>query len=106
MRISRICLNLCSVLLIGASLVSCGGKSTEPESILSMPKHSEEKLFDQAIEAYEEELYSVSKQKLQALISGYPASPRAEFAKLKIADCDFFSGDYPEAAEAYSLFRP
>lgn len=61
-------------------------------------------LLDQAKEAYDRGLYTVAKENWQKLHDGYPTSPYSTLAELKLADCSFYSGDYPAAATAYEEF--
>lgn len=68
-------------------------------------KNEEEKiLFLEAMHSYDKELYSIAKKTLQKFISTYPLSSKQPDAVLKIADCDFFAGKYPEAISNYEQF--
>lgn len=75
--------------------------SAEGTSALDTP---EGELFEQARSLYESGLYSIAKEQFATLRTGYPLSPFAEFAELKIADCDFEGGYYEVAAQAYEEF--
>ena len=68
-------------------------------------KNEEEKiLFLEAMHSYDKELYSIAKKSLQKFTAEYPLSTKHSESVLKIADCDFFAGKYPEAISNYENF--
>lgn len=64
----------------------------------------EEELLKEGKSLYERGLFSIAKEAFQALRDGYPNSPWADFAELKIADASFESGEYADAKQAFETF--
>lgn len=64
----------------------------------------EAELFAEAKRMYQAHMYSIARENFEAIRTGYPVGPYAEFSDLKIADCDFESGEYETAAQGYEDF--
>ncbi|MBP9837221.1 MAG: outer membrane protein assembly factor BamD [Proteobacteria bacterium] len=73
----------------------------EAEKLSDLP---EAQLLNDARSAYDKQLYSVSKESWTKLKDTYPGSFYATLAELKIADCLYYSGDFPGAVSAYEDF--
>ena len=71
-------------------------KSSEPDD--------EDKLISEAVESYNDQLYSVSAKEFGEILSKYPYSPYSTFAELKVADSNFYLGEYQTAQTAYEEF--
>ena len=65
---------------------------------------AEAELFEEALEAYDAELFTAADGAFKKLLQRYPSSYYATFAELKSADCAFHLGQYPEALTAYEEF--
>ena len=76
-------------------------KQAESSFTVDMP---EAELFVKGKDFYRSGLYSVAEESFEALRSGYPLGPYAEFAAIKIADAHFEEAEYGEAAQAYEDF--
>ena len=96
-KMQRLFRSISLVLLI---LIAQGCSSTapvEPKSVEIPPVKEgakiadtpERELFEQAQRYYEEGLFSVAKDNFDSLRTSYPLSPYAEYASVKMTDCDF-----------------
>lgn len=101
-------LKFSALIWLGLLLAGCFSANEEQVSagkeLLTTPALPEDTLLQNATEAYDRGLYSLSKDSWAQLRDGYPAGPYALLAELKIADASFFSGDYPGAVGAYEEF--
>jgi outer membrane protein assembly factor BamD len=102
--------NFCSLsgavtAFVGLSLFcGCSSSDKEPKNIMQAPTLPEEELLQNATDAYDRGLYSVSLQPWTELRDGYPSSYYSTLAELKIADAHFYSGEYPTALSEYEEF--
>lgn len=86
-----------SILLLLFLLNSCSASSSEKDL-------SEEELLSESMDLYSRELYTTAKDKFVKFQSSFPASSYSSLAELKIADCDFFAGDYSKSITSYQGF--
>lgn len=108
---NRLTPTLCLTFLL---LIGCSSSKTpdEPKEIKEESSSEtsisldtpEQTLLEDGKRYFDRELYSLARENFQALKSAYPTSQYAEFAEIKIADCLFETGDYPEAAKNYEDF--
>lgn len=98
-------------IIFSLSLIACSGCSLFGSSdedtakeIISAPLNSEEELLSSGLNSYDDGMYSLSVTRFTDLRNGYPASYWTTLAQLKIADAQFFSGNYTEAVSAYEEF--
>lgn len=104
--------NLLASLLPLMLLAGCWSDDPSPEPEIKEVKAKganivetpQEELLAKAKQLYSSGLYSVAKSSFQSLRDTYPLGPYAEFAELKIADCDFEVKDYEGAAARYDEF--
>ncbi len=100
-RVCRTTTTVCSLIV----LFGCSSKNpSEPRSIVEKPKTEEEILLANASNTYDEGLFSISEDNWTQLRDGFPASYYAPLAELKIADAQYFRGDYPAALASYEEF--
>lgn len=86
-------------------LAACSSSEKKPaKEIIKAPSLAEEELLENAQTAYDKGLFSVALQSWTELRDGYPASFYTTLAELKVADSQFFSGDYPAALASYEEF--
>lgn len=64
----------------------------------------EEELLTESMNLYSRELYTTAKDKFLKFQTSYPASSYVNLAELKIADCEFFAGDYAKSVTTYQGF--
>lgn len=64
----------------------------------------EGELVTTAKEQFEQGLYSVAVNSFEALANSFPLGPYAEFARIKMADCNFKLGRYEDSATLYEEF--
>ena len=91
---------LCLVFLGGCSAADKGSS----HEIIAAPTAAEDDLMIEAVEAYDEAMYTLAVEKWTALRDGYPAGYYATFAELKIADAQFYAEELAAAAAAYEEF--
>lgn len=89
-----------SIIVISALMIfsSCGMFQTREEK-------SAQELVAEGMSAYENKKYRTSIESFQKLKDWYPFSKYAILAELKIADANFFLGEYEEAIAAYESFE-
>lgn len=90
------------ILLSGCSLFSDDKLDENPDPASSSKLESD--LLARGLVAYEEQLYSVARDRFTELKDSYPASPYVAFAELKIADTHFAARDYETAYSSYDEF--
>lgn len=95
--------HLAAIWLASASLLSCSSTKQE-KNIIKAPTTPEIEMLQNAMNTYDQQLYRVSMQSWIDLRDGYPNSYFATLAELKIADAQFFAGDYPAALVSYEEF--
>ena len=78
-------------------LSSCSASSDEKDL-------GEEELLSTSQDLYSNGLYTTSRDNFTKFQANYPASSYATLAELKIADCDFYAGDYPKSITSYQSF--
>ncbi len=84
---------------------ACSSSSTKPDkNIVKAPELPEETILENGISTYDEGLFKVSLKSWSELRDGYPTSYYLPLAEIKIADAQFYSGDYPAALVAYEEF--
>lgn len=98
------------------AVAACGmGKSSPlPSEIPTAPGSDEinqisvdtpqEELLVKAKKLYSVGLYTGAREAFEALRDGYPFGPYAEYAEIKIADCNFYVREYSSAALLYEEF--
>lgn len=85
-------------LIVGLiSLCSCSASSKEKDP-------GEEELLSTSQDLYSRGLYTTSKDSFVKFQANYPASSYAGLAEIKIADCDFYAGDYAKSIASYQSF--
>ena len=97
------------IVLITISFIGCSSSSDQEKedgqkSIFTKPANTEEELLASGLEAYDRGLYSLARERFNTLRIGYPASYWTTLAQLKIADAQFYSENYTEAAAGYEEF--
>lgn len=65
---------------------------------------AEEELLQEAVEAYDQGLYTLAKDTFSELRDKYPGSYYSAFAELKTADAQFQISEFPAAVVAYEEF--
>lgn len=95
---------LARTLLVCLLVFGCSPKDKGPEEMLKAIETPEYELYVSATEAYDNGFYSLSREKFQTLLFGYPASPVAELATLKIAETYFYNQLFQESITAYQSF--
>ncbi len=94
-----------SLILFSSQLSGCSESTPKPEkNILKAPELPEETVLQNGIATYDEGLFKVSMSSWGELRDGYPTSYYSTLAEIKMADSQFFSGDYPSALVAYEEF--
>ncbi len=100
--------NLFSAIFILLALASCssiGGKSNlKDDNSPSALLEKERQIYDDAMEAYNRELYSVALRELKDLRERFPKGHYYQEAVMKTADSYYYSGKFPEAISAYEEF--
>jgi len=86
-------------------------ENAEPNAELEKPSSArdsnvskEQELLSKAMRSFEKEVYSIAKKNFGEFQKNYPASYYLPLVELKIADCDFFLGNYTEASEGFQGF--
>lgn len=105
-------LRLVTLALLATSQACSGKKAPEPEAApVELQKSSikavdtpELTLFEQAKRHYTNGLYSSARENFEALRDTYSSGPYAEFARIKIPDAYFETGEYGTAASLYEEF--
>jgi outer membrane protein assembly factor BamD len=85
------------------SFASCSSSKQE-KNIIKAPTTPETEMLQTAMKSYDQQLYRVSMQNWVDLRDGYPNSYFATLAELKIADAQFYAGDFPAALVSYEEF--
>jgi outer membrane protein assembly factor BamD len=104
---SRICILFPVTMLL---LSGCFSSQPEPEIKEIKPKDApeitgtEDSLFQRAKRSYANDTLAIAKDNFQAVLSGFPQGPYAEFSEIKLADCDFELGNFDAAANKYQAF--
>ena len=93
-----------TALLLSISCSSCSSNDGLAKDLIEQPTKEEEEIIAGAIDAFDRGLYSRSREEWTSLRDGYPASYFIPLAQLKIADCYFATGDFPEAVSTYQEF--
>lgn len=111
-------------LICALNLTACGGISKNSNKNTISPYDPEfdpdeddsarnEKILDadqqlplllEALELYDDELYSSAKETLATLQRQFPSSYYAPLVELKLADSNYFLGEYSAAIESYEEF--
>ena len=92
-----------AVILLMASS-SCSSNDGLAKDLIEQPTKEEEEIISSAVDAYDRGLYSRSREQWTSLRDSYPASYFMPLAQLKIADCYFAAGEFPEAVSSYQEF--
>jgi outer membrane protein assembly factor BamD len=90
----------CSLFLGGCF----GSGDAKPHEIISRPEANEKALLEQAMQAYERELFSVASDLFTQLKDGFPTSPWTVLAEIKAADAHYYSNGLAEAITGYEEF--
>ena len=104
------CLSFGSVILGGCSGSSDDVRPPEaaPEELTDRSKPAvdtpEAELLSDGKRYFEAGLYSVAKDIFEKLRDGYPLGAYAEFAAIKVADCEFEASNFASAAGLYEEF--
>lgn len=94
-----------SIIFTTVNLTGCSKKgSGELKNIVQPPPIAEEELLEKAIDNYDDNLYTLSSESWTQLRDGYPETFYAILAELKLADAQFFAGNYSDAITAYEDF--
>ena len=86
------------------TLKPLGGATEIVEEKVASIDTPEAELFENGKRYYQVALYSQAKETFEAIRDGYPLGPYAEFAEIKIADCEFQTAQYGSAALLYEEF--
>lgn len=116
-ELSARCLVLLSLLIVGI-FAGCAGKDSSIEagkdkgvfswfrSAADPPEpESEVDLSDKAMDYFVHGRYILAEEIFQKVKDRYPFSPYATLAELRLADCEFYMGDYDEAILLYEEFE-
>lgn len=94
-----------SLIFTTVNLTGCSKKgSGELKNIVQPPPIAEEELLEKAIDNYDDNLYTLSSESWTQLRDGYPETFYSILAELKLADAQFFAGNYSDAITAYEDF--
>lgn len=87
-------------------LIACSSTKDPnvPRSLVERPKTEEEVMLANASNTYDQGLFSISEDNWTQLRDGFPASYYGPLAELKIADAQYFRGDYAAALASYDEF--
>lgn len=93
-----------------ATLPACSRTPKEPK-VAEIPITAgqpvdapEGELYQSAKQLYYAGLYSVAKDSFQSIKENFPLGPYAEFAEIKLADCEFETRQFDAAAQLYEEF--
>ncbi len=100
---------ICVALLVGCSSSDKVSPELEPPQELTLGSKAavetpEAELLREAQRYFDSGVYSVAKDVFERLRDGYPLGAYAEFAAIKVADCEFESSNFPIAAALYEEF--